>query len=338
MSSLVGGDSPEFGKQYGRGKGVITLLLLLATISGLLSSQIHRFFKTEHGSTPDTTQAKILPPASDLNHADLLATLYPLGINDLDQVNINPLSPDITEIILPEGIDNIPIFSDEATSNDNVYDPLLQELIDMGAIVLTTEGHRIDYQGAFETSSAQGNKTVISPSVPGAEDIAISVNNDSINVYRRSKDNESTLAMWADLTKHGIIRFGIYTRDSNGHPYHPDLYAHEFFDEAVEYFRRNQEVNGIEGYWVGDSTNLQIVNKLIQQGLPLEEAIRQTFTGRNAINHGFPKINIILTEQDPLRPGRFTKMVIEFLKESPTSQYDQDLRNTPTLPDWWGKF
>lgn len=338
MSSLVGGDSPEFGKQDGRGTGIATLLLLLAIAGVLLSPQVHKFIGTGHGSVSDTTPTEILPPASDLNLTDLLAILNPLGIKDLHQVTINPLSPDITEIILPGGIDKIPIFSDEATSNGNVYDPLLQELIDMGAIVFTTEGHHIDYQGAFTASSQQGHEIFIPSSVGGERNLAIFADSHYINVYEQRKNDLIVPTMWAKLTDDGIVEFGIYTRDSNGNPYHSDLYAHEFFYATVKYFQGNHEVNGVEGYWIGDSTNLQVVNKLVQQGLPVEEAVRQTFTGRNAINSGFSKILITSIEQDPLRPGRFTKMVIEFLKESPTSQYDQDLKDTPTLPDWWGKF
>jgi hypothetical protein len=82
-----------------------------------------------------------------------------------------------------------------------------------------------------------------------------------------------------------------------------DLYVHKgpstpsgrnMFDEAMAAFGSN--VRGVRGTWlgVGDMhSNFDAFYQNLREGMSAEEAAVNTFTGRNAVRHGFTEVEVI---------------------------------------------
>jgi len=321
MSSLAD-NTPEFGNQNGGQKNRI--FVLLAVLSALaVPAIVSRINPNGLGSYNDIPVEQLPSPIPDLNMniGTIVRAISSLGI-DTTQIIINPLSSDITEVELPGGLADLPVFNDEATNIPHAGSPILQQLIERGAVVLVDRNTGVDYKAAFnQLPNREGAITVKSRS---GKDITIQATKDYIRV--NDAYYETPAQMWANLTPQGSLQLGIYTRSpDNGEIYHPDLYAGEFYDAAIEYF--GDRVTGIEGTWNSSSTNTKVVNELLLQGTSLENAIRETFTGRYAIKNGYSEVVIENVEPDLKRPGLYKKIRVIFKQPQPTSQ-------TPRFPSW----
>ncbi|MFH1460621.1 MAG: hypothetical protein ABIG64_09685 [Candidatus Omnitrophota bacterium] len=63
----------------------------------------------------------------------------------------------------------------------------------------------------------------------------------------------------------------------------------EFFDLTMLFF--GKRIKSIKGFWsTGLPDNLNTVNKLTRQGVPLDKAITKTWTSRASFKHGFKRI------------------------------------------------
>jgi hypothetical protein len=77
----------------------------------------------------------------------------------------------------------------------------------------------------------------------------------------------------------------------------------------IDHFKKNPNFKGVRGAWTyGD--NLKVVNELVSQNVPLEEAVKRTPTGLSAIGFGFPNPRIVRKLQGP--DGKYTKLEVLF--------------------------
>ena len=81
----------------------------------------------------------------------------------------------------------------------------------------------------------------------------------------------------------------------------------EMFAMAMNHFGKN--VRGVKGIWkYGD--NLDEVNRLVESGVPLAEAVQRTWTARRAASFGFTQATVREAKKGP--NGRFTSVVVAF--------------------------
>jgi hypothetical protein len=76
----------------------------------------------------------------------------------------------------------------------------------------------------------------------------------------------------------------------------------------MEHFGSN--VRGIWGKWVSGA-NLDTVNRLTAQGLPLEEAVTRAWTANRARDLGFDRATIVKAEGEP---GAYTNVEVTFTR------------------------
>jgi hypothetical protein len=66
------------------------------------------------------------------------------------------------------------------------------------------------------------------------------------------------------------------------------------FNEMMKHF--GSSVTGVHGFWVGpDSDNLKEVNRLTAAGRSLEEAAKETWTGKRAADWGYAQVQVLAT-------------------------------------------
>lgn len=117
---------------------------------------------------------------------------------------------------------------------------------------------------------------------------------------------DGQFVQWADelagkgilgyLDENGTVTFAIEAGE--GSP----IRGTELFDNMMLYF--GDEAKAIRGVWRA-GTNLDKVNELTAQGMPLEEAVQQTWTVTRARRLGFDKVTLALQEG---QPGRYAKI------------------------------
>jgi hypothetical protein len=92
------------------------------------------------------------------------------------------------------------------------------------------------------------------------------------------------------LDSQGVLELVIYTRGDIGRERLPELRGRQAFDLIAEYFKGR--IRAIRGRWThGD--NLKTFNRETSDGgIPLEDAAARTWTGRQALRHGFSRIYI----------------------------------------------
>jgi hypothetical protein len=77
----------------------------------------------------------------------------------------------------------------------------------------------------------------------------------------------------------------------------------------MQHFSGNAK--GVWGKWVS-GTNLEKVNELTAQGVPLEEAITRTWTANRAREFGFDNATIV---GEPVGvPGAYTNITVKFTR------------------------
>ncbi len=82
------------------------------------------------------------------------------------------------------------------------------------------------------------------------------------------------------ISTDGFLEIAIYTSDTG-----TSVRGSEVFSLLTDMLLESPEgalVNGLRGIWHGGSSNIETFNRLIQEGVSLEDAAMQTFTGKMA--------------------------------------------------------
>ncbi len=117
---------------------------------------------------------------------------------------------------------------------------------------------------------------------------------------------ERSFVQWADelagkgilgyLDENGTVTFAIEA--GQGSP----IRGTELFDNMMRFF--GADAKAIRGVW-RSGTNLDKVNELTAQGMPLEEAVQRAWTVTRARRLGFNKVAVVLQEG---QPGQYAKI------------------------------
>ena len=105
----------------------------------------------------------------------------------------------------------------------------------------------------------------------------------------------------ARLDEEGLVDFKINTEGSG-------VRGTDVFKRMMQHF--GDKPNGVWGKWVR-GTNLDKVNQLTAQGVPLEEAVTHAWTANRARDFGFGKASIIKAEGSP---GVYTNIELKFTR------------------------
>jgi hypothetical protein len=105
------------------------------------------------------------------------------------------------------------------------------------------------------------------------------------------------------LDEQGILTFVVIAGE--GSP----IRGTEMFDLMMRAF--GEQVGGIRGVWRKgfegqSSVNLDKVNELTAEGMPLDEAMKQTWTVTRAQRWGFRRVTLLAEPEGS--PGAYTKM------------------------------
>jgi hypothetical protein len=109
--------------------------------------------------------------------------------------------------------------------------------------------------------------------------------------------------IFATIGEDGFVEFKIHTKGTG-------VRGTELFRRMMQAF--GGRVRGIWGMWPS-GTNLDKVNELTAQGIPLSEAVTRAWTAHRARDFGFGKA--IIHEEPIGVPGAYTKVVVRFVKE-----------------------
>ena len=110
--------------------------------------------------------------------------------------------------------------------------------------------------------------------------------------------------IYATIDEDGFVEFKINTEGTG-------VRGTEVFQRMMRAF--GDRVRGVWGMWP-TGINLETVNELTAQGLPLPEAVTRTWTANCARDFGFG--TAIIHEEPMGIPGAYTKVVVRFVKES----------------------
>lgn len=113
---------------------------------------------------------------------------------------------------------------------------------------------------------------------------------------------DQSKGIYAALNTDGMIEFVIEA----GPQASPR--GHVLFEEMIKHFGTN--ARGVMGCWTYGS-NLVRFNQLTAQGMSLEQAATATWTGSQAVRHGFTTV-VVLAAQGT--PGAYTKVLAEFTR------------------------
>jgi hypothetical protein len=113
--------------------------------------------------------------------------------------------------------------------------------------------------------------------------------------------------IYATISEDGFVEFKINTEGTG-------VRGTDLFNRMMQAF--GGRVRGIWGMWP-TGTNLNTVNELTAQGVPLAEAVTRTWTAYRARDFGF---GMAVIHGGPIgAPGAYTKVVVRFVKESDLS-------------------
>ena len=116
---------------------------------------------------------------------------------------------------------------------------------------------------------------------------------------------DGSKGIYGDLTDEDMIEFFIEA----GPQANPR--GHVLFKEMIDHF--GATAKGVVGSWTyGD--NLAAFNRLTAQGLSLEEAAAQTWTGMQAARNGFTKVEVIAEGL----PGAYTRVLAKLTRQGGT--------------------
>lgn len=134
------------------------------------------------------------------------------------------------------------------------------------------------------------------------------------NYYSLSDSRYEHLGVRGTLSSFGELRLEIYTKSPTGER-SPLLRGSEGFDRIMKYF--GDRVKTIEANWQTSlsgnalSDNLATVNKLTKAGVPLEEAVKQTWTAKKAAEFNFTEIEHYYFDGEP---GNYSYIDVTFSK------------------------
>lgn len=110
--------------------------------------------------------------------------------------------------------------------------------------------------------------------------------------------------IYGTISEDGFVEFKINTEGTG-------VRGTDLFNRMMMVFEGR--VRGIWGMWP-KGTNLNTVNELTAHGIALAEAVTRTWTAHRARDFGFGKAII---HGEPLgAPGAYTRVVVQFVKES----------------------
>ena len=109
--------------------------------------------------------------------------------------------------------------------------------------------------------------------------------------------------IYGTIDEDGMVAFKINT-ESTG------VRGTDLFNGMMQHF--GDKVQGVWGMWP-KGTNLNKVNELTVQGVPLEEAVTRTWTANRTRAFGFGKA--IIWEEPIGTPGAYTKVLVRFVRE-----------------------
>jgi hypothetical protein len=89
------------------------------------------------------------------------------------------------------------------------------------------------------------------------------------------------------------------------------LHAGKLFDQAMQHFQaKGVELKAINGRWEY-GTNLKIVNELTARGVPLEKAVLETWTAKQAARHGYTEAHVSWTVGEQ---GAYQVVRVQFVR------------------------
>lgn len=115
-------------------------------------------------------------------------------------------------------------------------------------------------------------------------------------------DKESGAYLTAHIDEHGLVRFSVKTRDLQGNLLHPNSSSKQLFAKALAHF--DTRTKGVVGSWQAKqsesenespfgSTNLYQFNAALADGKSECDAIFSTWTGKQAMTHGFTQYQVL---------------------------------------------
>lgn len=112
------------------------------------------------------------------------------------------------------------------------------------------------------------------------------------------------------IQENGVVRFVVTAGEGSS------VRGTELFNRMMAEF--GEEVRAIEGVWRKGSldlpsTNIDKVNELTALGVPIEEAIRNTWTVTRAFKLGFTRVRVLGNLEG--QPGAYTKIDVLIEKE-----------------------
>lgn len=114
--------------------------------------------------------------------------------------------------------------------------------------------------------------------------------------------SDGSKGIYGDLNNEGMIEFFIEA----GPEANPR--GHVLFKAMIDHF--GDAASGVVGAWTYGE-NLAVFNRLTAQGLSLEVAAAQTWTGGQAVRNGFTKVEV--TAEGAL--GAYTRVLARFTRQ-----------------------
>ena len=177
-----------------------------------------------------------------------------------------------------------------------IQDIALKYEVRTPSITTTTVG---DLSGINLTKLADGEISVtpiVGPPTPASGKL---ITGSTADFSRFPLENKGILG---NLDKDGIVEFKINTEGSG-------IRGTDLFKQMMEHF--GGHAKGVKGKWVS-GTNLDKVNELTANGVPLEVAITKTWTANRARDAGFG--NATLVKPATGLPGAYTDIEVVFTK------------------------
>jgi hypothetical protein len=121
----------------------------------------------------------------------------------------------------------------------------------------------------------------------------------------------------------GSLTFGIRTRSHSGKHLTDYMRAKELFDMMFGHLKNRIKI--IDAQWAGGggtmNTNVDLLNKYVSPpfNLPLTEAVKKTFTGERAVEHGFTEVRILSSAKE--KNGKYIGAHVLFLLPSESSAH-----------------
>ncbi len=149
-----------------------------------------------------------------------------------------------------------------------------------------------------------------------------------LTIERRRNEENHILFADGQIIGRGILSLGLLTRSEVAPERLAGFRGQALFDLMMEYFEG--QVRGVSGEWLSGSDNLAAFQSLVWSEANLQTAAKGTWSGRQALRHGYTEVEILDAATDPFS-GEYTKVVVLFTKKevdrSRLAQTKSSLRN-----------